>query len=229
MVKTKEKGIMKNTLKVTANGVNFMNGEIHSKNTIVPVILLDYLPPESAMDFAKGERFAIWIKLEEAQFHEITQQLKENLREITLWFKKPERDMIASFLNQAQMADNDAEKTNMRWNKMENKDWDKINAQKRIEIALGQAKKQAGDYLKNSDFAIKTPAFEKLYKDTAKLFFRLNLELDDELLNFTDVDKPPMQQQSLPPKSQQTKQCPKCNIEIPKGFMFHAVCGWQGE
>lgn len=103
--KTKDKGEVKRSLRVTANGVNFLNGEIQSKNTLVPVVMLDYVPPESAKEFAQGERFAIWIKLEDAQYKQIVTQLKKGLREITIWFKKPERDQIAEFLNQAKQRD----------------------------------------------------------------------------------------------------------------------------
>ena len=97
-MKSKEKGNVKNTLKVTANAVNFLNGEFQSKNTFVPVIFIDYEPPESAMEFAKGETLAMWIKLEDAQYKQIVSQLKKNLREITIWFKNPERDKIGEFL-----------------------------------------------------------------------------------------------------------------------------------
>jgi hypothetical protein len=95
----KEVGEIKKTLKITANGVNFLNGEIQSKNTLVPIILIEYIPPDSAEEFAKGERFKMWIKLEDAQYKQIVSQLQKGLREISIWFTKENRDLFAKFLN----------------------------------------------------------------------------------------------------------------------------------
>ena len=99
IMKIKEKGNIKRTIKIMANAVQFLNGDIQKKHARVPIILLDYEPPESAHDFAKGERFALWIKLEEAQYKQTATQLKKNIRELTIWFKKEDRDKLAQFLN----------------------------------------------------------------------------------------------------------------------------------
>ena len=83
----------------TARGVNFLNGEVQSKNTFVPIQLLQYKAPESAKQFAKaGERFAIWIKLEDATYHEIVKQLNPNLKELTIWMDDEQKARLLAFL-----------------------------------------------------------------------------------------------------------------------------------
>lgn len=98
-IKTKDKGDIKRTGFATANGIQFLNGDIQRKHAKVPIILMDYLPPPTAEPFAQGERFAMWLKLEDAQYKEIVRQLNPNLREITLWFNKTERERLKEFLN----------------------------------------------------------------------------------------------------------------------------------
>jgi hypothetical protein len=96
--KLKETGDIKKTGRVVANAVQFLNGEICSRNAKVPIILLDYHTPESAHQFAKGERFKLWIKLEEAQHRAIQEQLKKGLKEISIWFDEENRQKLKEFL-----------------------------------------------------------------------------------------------------------------------------------
>jgi hypothetical protein len=98
--KSKDKGDIKNTLKIRANAVQFLNGEICSRNSGVPIVLLDYTPPTTAHPFAKGERFALWIKLEGSEHREIQVQLRKDLRELTIWFDYENRQKILEFLKQ---------------------------------------------------------------------------------------------------------------------------------
>lgn len=99
MEKTKEAGKVNNSLKITANAVQFLNGEECSRNAKVPCILLNYQSPESAKAFAKGERFALWFKLEEAEWRRMEQQLNKNLRELTIWFDEHNLNQLKEFLN----------------------------------------------------------------------------------------------------------------------------------
>lgn len=51
---------------------------------------------------------------------------------------------------------------------------------KKREIALGQAKKQAVEYLQDSKVNF-IEEYEELYKKMAKRFYKWNMELDEEL------------------------------------------------
>ena len=57
-------------------------------------------------------------------------------------------------------------------------DWNEINKRKRKEINLGMAKNGAVLILKDA----KSEHWSKLYKETARLLFLFNEELDRELL-----------------------------------------------
>ena len=61
-------------------------------------------------------------------------------------------------------------------------DWEQINQRKRKEINLGMAKNAAISFLKD----IKPEERAAKYKQTAKALFKLNEELDKELLNVND-------------------------------------------
>ena len=58
-------------------------------------------------------------------------------------------------------------------------DWEKINEQKQRSISLCEARNGAILLMQGRE----THDFDRLYKETAKRLFRLNRELDDELLN----------------------------------------------
>lgn len=79
-------------------------------------------------------------------------------------------------------------------------DWEQINAKKRIEINLGQAKNQAVELLK---LRLNRPSEDiwKEYKELVRQFFRLNCEMDDELLNFQQSQK----SQDTEPEQKQEK------------------------
>ena len=100
MEKTKEKGNVKNTNKIIANGIQFLNGEECVRHYKIPIILLDYDSPESAHPYAQGERFALWCKLEEAQYKKVVEQLKRGLREMTIWFDESNLEELRRFLNE---------------------------------------------------------------------------------------------------------------------------------
>ncbi len=57
-------------------------------------------------------------------------------------------------------------------------DWDEINKRKRKEINLGMSKNGAVLILKD----VKNEHWSKLYKETVRLLFLFNEELDQELL-----------------------------------------------
>lgn len=57
-------------------------------------------------------------------------------------------------------------------------DWDEINRRKRKEINLGMAKNGAVQILKDN----RVEHWSKLYKQTARLLFLFNEELDKEIL-----------------------------------------------
>ena len=63
-------------------------------------------------------------------------------------------------------------------------DWDEINRRKRKEINLGMAKNGAVQILRNSSGHWATP-----YKETARLLFLLNEELDQEILEGKITEK----------------------------------------
>jgi len=96
-MKTKEKGEVKKTITVTANGIQFLNGEICTRHYKVPVILLDYKSPESSHPYAKGERFALWCKLEEAEYKKVVDQINPNLKEMTIWFDEENQNQVKEF------------------------------------------------------------------------------------------------------------------------------------
>ncbi|MDD4933212.1 MAG: hypothetical protein PHO89_07085 [Methylacidiphilaceae bacterium] len=97
--KTKEKGDIHRTGKIIANAIGTLNGTECTKNAKVPIILLDYTSPQSSHPFALGERFALWCKLEDAQFRKFEIQLNRNLKELTLWFDEENKNKLRDFLN----------------------------------------------------------------------------------------------------------------------------------
>lgn len=96
---TKDKGKIHKTGRVIANAVGFLNGDNCSKNGRVPIILLDYESPENSHPFAKGERLALWIKLEDADWRKWETQLNKNLKELTIWFDEENKQKLREFLN----------------------------------------------------------------------------------------------------------------------------------
>ena len=95
---TKEKGEIKSKLRIKAHALQFLNGETCTRHANVPITLLNYNPPLSAHPFAQGERFAIWIKFEEAEYREVQVQLNKSLRELTIWFDEENRKKLEEFL-----------------------------------------------------------------------------------------------------------------------------------
>ena len=61
---------------------------------------------------------------------------------------------------------------------MQMPDWDEINKRKRKEINLGMAKNGAVQILKE----VRNEHWSKLYKETVRLLFSFNEELDKEIL-----------------------------------------------
>lgn len=94
-----EKGNIKSTSKIIFNGLQFLNGNECSRNAKVPAILLNYDSPADSHEFAKGERFAFWFKLEDAEWRTVASQLNKNLRELTLWLDKENLKKLKDFLN----------------------------------------------------------------------------------------------------------------------------------
>ena len=99
-MKTKEAGDIKNTKKIIANGIQFLNGEECTRHYKIPIILLDYESPESSHSYAKGERFALWCKLEEADYKKVVSQLNRSLRELTIWFDEENLEDLRRILNE---------------------------------------------------------------------------------------------------------------------------------
>ena len=96
----KPKGNIKNTDRLVANGVQFLNGEICKRHGKVPCILLDYETSKEARQYAQGERFALWFKLENAEFKEVQKQLRGDLRELTIWLDEENKEKLRKFLNE---------------------------------------------------------------------------------------------------------------------------------
>ena len=97
-MKSKEKENIKKTKTIVSKGIQILNGKQCYRYNFVPIILIDY-ENENGHSFARGQRFALWIKLEDAQYKQIVMQLNKNLKELTLWFTKEQRDELAKFLN----------------------------------------------------------------------------------------------------------------------------------
>ena len=97
--KTKDKGDVRKSTKIIANGITFKNGNENIKHYKIPLILLDYKSPKSAKDFAKGERFCLWAKLEESQYKKVEEQMKKDLREIGIWLDEENLQKLKEFLN----------------------------------------------------------------------------------------------------------------------------------
>jgi hypothetical protein len=66
----------------------------------VPIICLDYHSPVNAHQYAKGERFAFWCKLEEAQYSKIVPQINRELRELTFWLDEENKEKLSAFMRQ---------------------------------------------------------------------------------------------------------------------------------
>ena len=98
MEKTKEKGNIKRTTRIIANGIQFLNGNQCIRHYKVPIMVLDYESPESAHEYAKGERFAFWMKLEDAQYKKVVDQLKPDLRECTFWLDEDNKEKLKKFM-----------------------------------------------------------------------------------------------------------------------------------
>ena len=96
--KTKVKGNIKKSERVISKGIQILNGENAFRFNFIPINLIEYENPETSHPFAKGERFALWIKLEDSSFKQIQEQLKKGLREITIWFDEENRNKLKEFL-----------------------------------------------------------------------------------------------------------------------------------
>ena len=98
-------------------------------------------------------------------------------------------------------------------------DWEKVNEEKNLHIILGRSENQALELMiKNS-----TLFDDSKYKETVRKFFKLNCELDQELLGFNPGEQ--VQEQTI--KDSKSKRCIGCNAEIPLTWKFHAKCGWK--
>ena len=100
MMKTKEKGNVKNTNHIIANGIQFLNGEECVRHYKIPIILLDYESPKTSHPYAQGERFAMWCKLEDGDYKKVVEQLNKGLREMTIWFDESNLNELRRFLNE---------------------------------------------------------------------------------------------------------------------------------
>lgn len=90
---------MKKTGSIIANGITFKNGVENIKHYRIPLVLLDYNSPETAHQFAQGERLCIWAKLENAQYKKVEPQMNKDLREIGIWLDEENKQKLREFLN----------------------------------------------------------------------------------------------------------------------------------
>lgn len=97
--KTKGVGEIVRFNKVVSHGVQILSGDVCSRYYKVPIILIDYIPPEDAHPYAQGERFKFWIKLEGSEYKKLIKQLKCGLKEISIWFDEEGREALKRYLN----------------------------------------------------------------------------------------------------------------------------------
>jgi len=91
--------------------------------------------------------------------------------------------------------------------------WDKIKEEKHESILIGRCQNQALELMKSNNFS--DNGVQEAYKTLVKVLYRLNLQIEAELLN--------------PQKfSEKQKLCPKCNMKIPATWQRHDACGWKG-
>ena len=100
-MKTKDKGDIRNTGHITAKGIQLLNGDNCFRFSFVPIVLLDYTPPDNAHPFAKGERFKFWIKLEDSSYKQIQEQMNKDLKEISIWFDEDNKKKLLEFLKES--------------------------------------------------------------------------------------------------------------------------------
>lgn len=96
--KLKSKADIINSLKIKTQ-IQILNGEHCIRYSNVPAILLDMKPPKDYHKNAQNQRFAMWFKLEEKEYMNITKQLKSHLKELTFWFEKEDEKKLKEFLN----------------------------------------------------------------------------------------------------------------------------------
>ena len=100
-------------------------------------------------------------------------------------------------------------------------------------IKLEQAKNQAIQIIKlafSNDSLIKImdksncTEFETAYKSLVKRFYKVNEEIDNEVLK-PEIPFKKIIEAKKP--SDKQKYCPKCNDIIPKTWKKHLKCGWE--
>jgi hypothetical protein len=99
-----------------------------------------------------------------------------------------------------------------------------------IDIKLGQAKNQATEVLCSLNIDSNEEIFFKYYKPLVKRFFKINNEIDKEVINELNSEKETKvtnEQKSISDKQQY---CPGCKKPIPKTWKSHKIqfggCGW---
>ena len=99
---------------------------------------------------------------------------------------------------------------------------------RRMEIILGQSQKQALDSILHIHNEVHITLLEKEYKACTRLFFRMNRELSDELLDNAAVQvKATGDKEERLKISDKQKECPNCKKPIPKTWKNHFECGWK--
>ena len=99
MQKTKKKGKIKQVEHLVAN-VQVLDGHYASRFNGVPVVALEYDPPEDAHPYVKArESMKFWLKLEAAAYKDIQEQVNKNLKEMSIWFDKTNREKLAKMLH----------------------------------------------------------------------------------------------------------------------------------
>lgn len=97
MEKTKSKADIKNTEKIKTQ-IQILNGTECIRFKDVPAILLDMDPAEDYHQMCQDQNFAMWFKLEDAEYRKIEKQLNPNLKELTFWFNTPDEELLNYFL-----------------------------------------------------------------------------------------------------------------------------------
>lgn len=95
--KQKDKGDVKKVETLNLD-LTFMNGENCNRFFKIPCYLIRYQEPSDANDYTKRQTFKFWIKLEDAQYKRVEQQLKKSLKEISMWFNKADELKLKKFL-----------------------------------------------------------------------------------------------------------------------------------
>lgn len=95
--KTKEKGSIKKSLWIKGD-LTILNGDESIRKFRVPCCVMEYDEPESANDYTKQQHFKLWFKLESSEYNRIENQIKKDLKELSIWLDEENLEKLKEFL-----------------------------------------------------------------------------------------------------------------------------------